>query len=98
MNNQCKAVLFGGLFSAASLLACNSAEKPAAVSVETAPAEAPAREVFSLQKGRLSSSLQIPGELAAYQQVDLYAKEGSFVKKVYVDIGSEVRTGQLLVS
>jgi RND family efflux transporter MFP subunit len=55
-------------------------------------------QVFSLTKGRLSSSLQIPGELIAYQQVDLYAKENSFVKKLFVDVGSEVKTGQLLVT
>ncbi|WP_207510663.1 efflux RND transporter periplasmic adaptor subunit [Longitalea luteola] len=55
-------------------------------------------EVVSLQKGRLSSSLQIPGELVAFQQVDLYAKENSFVRKLYVDVGSEVKTGQLLVT
>ena len=58
----------------------------------------PATEVISLQKGKLSSSLQIPGELLPYQQVDIYAKENSFVKNVYVDVGSEVRQGQLLVS
>ena len=57
-----------------------------------------ATEAFRLQKGRLSSSLRIPGELIAFQQVDLYAKEASFVKKLYADVGSEVRTGQLLVS
>lgn len=54
------------------------------------------QEVFSLQKGALSSSLQIPGELIAWQQVDLYAKVNSFIKKLYVDIGDEVKTGQLL--
>lgn len=58
----------------------------------------PPTEVISLQKGKLSSSLQIPGELLPYQEVDIYAKENSFVKKVYVDVGSEVRQGQLLVS
>src|SRR5205085_1096301 len=31
-------------------------------------------------------------------QVDLYAKENSFVKKLYVDVVSEVTTGQLLVT
>ena len=55
-------------------------------------------QVFPLTKGRLSSSLQIPGELIAYQQVDIYAKENSFVKKLFVDVGSEVKTGQLLVT
>jgi membrane fusion protein (multidrug efflux system) len=55
-------------------------------------------EVLSLQKDMLSSSLQIPGELVAFQQVDLYAKENSFVQKLYVDVGSEVKAGQLLVT
>ena len=63
--------------------------------VATMPQSTP---VFSLTKGRLSSSLQIPGELIAYQQVDIYAKENSFVKKLFVDVGSEVKTGQLLVT
>jgi membrane fusion protein (multidrug efflux system) len=58
----------------------------------------PATQVIALQKGKLSSSIQIPGELIPYQQVDIYAKENSFVKKVFVDVGSEVRQGQLLVS
>ncbi len=60
--------------------------------------ESPATEVFSIKKGRLRSSLQIPGELIAWQQVDLYAKVSSFVKKLYVDVGSEVREGELLVT
>ena len=51
-----------------------------------------------MKKGRLSSSLQIPGELIAYQQVDLYAKVNSFVKKLYVDVGSEVKEGELLAT
>lgn len=58
--------------------------------------EAPPVEVVALHKERMESALQLPGELQAWQQVDLYAKEASFVKKLYVDVGSEVRTGQLL--
>jgi RND family efflux transporter MFP subunit len=54
--------------------------------------------VVSLQKGRLSTTLYVPGELEAFYQVDLYAKVASFVKKLYVDIGSEVREGQLLAT
>ena len=63
----------------------------------TAP-EPPALSVFALKKQKLSMAIQVPGELIAYQQVDLYAKVNSFVKKMYVDVGSEVRTGQLLAS
>jgi len=53
---------------------------------------------FTLEKGKLSSSLKIPGELIAYQQVDIYAKVCSFVRKLHVDVGSEVGAGQLLAT
>src|SRR5580698_7557308 len=53
---------------------------------------------FSLERGRLSTNFVTPGELIAYQQVDLYAKVNSFVKKLYVDVGSEVKEGQLLAT
>ena len=52
----------------------------------------------TLQKGRLSTTLHVPGELIAFQQVDLYAKVNSFVKRLYVDVGSEVKEGQLLAT
>ncbi|MBS1609544.1 MAG: efflux RND transporter periplasmic adaptor subunit [Bacteroidetes bacterium] len=53
---------------------------------------------ISPERGILSSSLQIPGELVAFQQVDIYAKVNSFVKKLYADVGSEVKKGQLLAT
>jgi len=53
---------------------------------------------FPLQKEKLSTALQLPGELVAFQQVDLYAKISSFVKDLKVDIGSEVLPGQLLAT
>jgi membrane fusion protein (multidrug efflux system) len=53
---------------------------------------------FVLEKGRFATNLDVPGELIAFQQVDLYAKVNSFVKKLYVDIGSEVREGDLLAT
>jgi len=62
------------------------------------PVEATSLEGFVLKKGKLSSDLRIPGELIAYQQVDLYAKVSSFVKKLYADVGTEVKQGQLLAS
>lgn len=58
--------------------------------------ETPTVQIVPLTKGRLSSNITIPGELIPYQQVDLYAKTNSYVKKLLVDIGSEVRQGQLL--
>jgi len=58
----------------------------------------PVTETIQVQKGMLESSFQLPGELIAFQEVDLYAKVSSFVKKLYVDVGSEVKEGQLLVT
>lgn len=80
-----------------AVISCHSTEKK---EVESSQQEGSlhATRVIDLRKGKLSSSLQIPGELIPYQQVDIYAKENSFVKKVFVDVGSEVRQGQLLVS
>ncbi len=77
--------------------ACNSShgEKKADNAVAAAPVVI---DVFPLQKDKISTAFQTPAELIAWQQVDLYAKENSFVRKLYVDVGSEVKTGQLLVS
>ena len=61
-------------------------------------AEEPATEVIEAEKGKLSSTVKIPGELIPYNEVSIYAKENSFVKKIYADVGSEVKQGQLLAS
>jgi membrane fusion protein, multidrug efflux system len=82
---------------------CSSPEPKAEANMATtsAPAAAPvsrAREVQPVRKDKLSASFKTPGELLAFQQVDLYAREVSYVKKLYVDVGSRVKTGQLLVT
>jgi RND family efflux transporter MFP subunit len=74
----------------------NDGKKP--VFEESNKKDTAAVQVFHLKKEKLSSSIQIPGELIAFQKVDLYAKVNSFVKKLYADVGSEVRTGQLLAA
>ncbi|WP_439696277.1 efflux RND transporter periplasmic adaptor subunit [Mucilaginibacter sp. AW1-7] len=84
-----------------SLGACHSDDKEKqdqqAEEQTQAAAETPTVELVTVAKGKLSSSISIPGELIPYQQVDLYAKVNSYVKKLLVDIGSEVHAGQLLV-
>ncbi|MBE7178759.1 MAG: efflux RND transporter periplasmic adaptor subunit, partial [Mucilaginibacter polytrichastri] len=87
------------LFGTASLLiqACgHSSEKSEAK--EASAEQTPPVAVFTLEKKQLASSLTVPGELSAFQQVDLFAKVNSFVKKLYVDVGSEVKAGQLLIT
>lgn len=60
--------------------------------------EAEVAEKITLRKDTLEASLSIPGELVAYQQVDLYAKVTGFVKELKVDIGSKVKEGQVLIT
>lgn len=93
-------LLTGGLCVLLLNTGCNSTEgkteSPKLAAATTTPS--PKLETFPVEKGNLATSFQTPGELIAYQQVDLYAKENSFVRKLYVDIGSEVREGQLLAT
>jgi len=79
------------------LSSCGASEKKREEKEAPAREEAPAAtHAFILQKGKLSASIQMPGELIPFQQVDLYAKVNGFVKKLYADVGSEVKAGQLL--
>jgi membrane fusion protein, multidrug efflux system len=55
-------------------------------------------EKITLRKDTLDAQLTIPGELVAYQQVDLYTKVTGFVKELKVDIGSTVKSGQVLMT
>ncbi|WP_429263174.1 efflux RND transporter periplasmic adaptor subunit [Mucilaginibacter sp. 3215] len=83
-----------------SLSACHSDDKEKKEQQEEQEqqeaVETPTVQIVPITKGRLSSNITIPGELIPYQQVDLYAKTNSYVKKLLVDIGSEVHQGQLL--
>lgn len=78
------------------LQSCGSAESRGEKPV--ASASEPEVEVVHPVQGSLISSIRLPGELVAFQQVDLYAKISSFVRKLYVDVGSEVKAGQLLAT
>ena len=90
-------VIVGCIVASGIILAgCESSHTEEEGKKEIVAAPAAYTEVFSLSKDKLSTSLQMPGELQAFQQVDLYAKVNSFVKKLYVDLGSEVKAGQLL--
>ena len=87
----------GCLSLSALLTSCSSSVQKAEAEGQASKEEASV-EVFNLKKEQLSSAVKIPGELIAYQQVDIYAKVSSFVKKLHVDVGSVVTAGQLLAT
>jgi membrane fusion protein (multidrug efflux system) len=60
--------------------------------------DTPTVTLVTAQRGKLTSTIVVPGELQPFLQVDLYAKINSYVKTLLVDIGSQVHTGQLLAT
>lgn len=86
-------IILAAVFLSAAFYNCGKSSAKEAEETEAAPVE-----VIRLQKGGVASDLKIPGELIAYQNVDLYAKVNSFVKKLYADVGSVVREGALLAT
>lgn len=55
-------------------------------------------EVVRVIEQPLDVQLSLPGELTAYQTVDVFPRVTGFVKTVNVDRGSEVRPGDLLMT
>lgn len=86
-----------GLALIALLSRCGASAHESDASKKAEEAAPAPTETFLLKKDKFSTTLRIPGELIAFQQVDLYAKVTSFVKELKVDIGSEVSEGQLLM-
>jgi RND family efflux transporter MFP subunit len=62
----------------------------------TPPAEARTVNVTAVVARSLDRPLAVPGNLIAYQDVEIRAKVAGFVEAVSVDRGSMVRRGQLL--
>lgn len=87
-------IIASALTITALFSSCGHGDKKEPASVEK-PA---ALKTFILHKEAMATSLTMPGELIAYQQVDLYAKVSSFVKTLKADIGTEVQQGQLLMT
>lgn len=91
--------LFLGMLFALSVLgiqSCNSQEKGAKEANQST--DSTGIETFVLSEQQIQSQVRLPGELIAFNQVDLYAKVNSFVKKLYVDAGSRVQAGALLAT
>jgi RND family efflux transporter MFP subunit len=49
------------------------------------------------EKSNITDKIKLPGQLEAYQEVSIFPKVNGYVKTVFVDIGSAVQKGQLLM-
>jgi membrane fusion protein (multidrug efflux system) len=58
---------------------------------------APKYQLATVEKGGVASTIKLPAQLAAYQEVSIFPKVNGYVKNVLVDIGSRVSQGTLLM-
>jgi len=56
----------------------------------------PRAAVVPVMRGTIANTLSIAGEFLPYQEVELHAKVAGYIRKINVDIGDRVRTGQVL--
>lgn len=73
---------------------CNSAESKQPE--EKKPA-APQYALATVAKGGVATTIKLPAQLAAYQEVSIFPKVNGYVKTVQVDIGSKVSAGSVLM-
>jgi RND family efflux transporter MFP subunit len=59
---------------------------------------APVYKTMTLQPRPIAGNVQLPGVMQPFQFVQLFPKISGFVKNVYVDRGSAVRQGQVLLT
>ena len=78
------------------LSACGR-NKPVDLSQNKA-AEAKKFETVLISKGSINSAIKLPGQLKPFEQVDIYPKVNGFIKDMFVDRGSVVKQGQLLMT
>ena len=91
------AIAIGAIFLTSCSESENKEKEEQAATVKQVNAiDTPAVTLVPVTKGKLNTQITVPGELVPYQEVDLFAKINSYVKKLNVDIGSEVHQGQLL--
>ena len=76
----------------------NGKGAPPGTASTSAPPQSPAVETMTLRKGALPQQVKLPAQLAAFEEVSIFPKVNGYVKDVFVDVGSAVRKGQLLMT
>lgn len=79
------------------ILACFQACTQPEVKNTKAGNPTPQYQTYSIEKGGLATSIKLPAQLTAYQEVSIFPKVNGFVQAVWVDIGSKVQKGSRLL-
>lgn len=87
------------LLSSISLMtACAGNQKPVDLTEIKSAKKTKEYETGTVAEKALSSEVRLPGQLKPYNEVNLFPKINGFVKTVYVDRGTLVKKGQLLIT
>jgi multidrug efflux pump subunit AcrA (membrane-fusion protein) len=54
--------------------------------------------VAPVTRGDLSNTLTVAGEFQPYQEVELHAKVSGYIRRINVDIGDQVKNGQVIAT
>lgn len=93
MNRGChRALVLVGL--ALTATSCSTPGNPARGGSATTAARPVSVDRVTRQD--LSRKLELAAEFRPYQEIDVHAKVAGFLKAIYVDVGDQVETGQLL--
>lgn len=79
------------------LAACSGNQKPVDLT-ETKASGIKKYDIGNITEKALSSYARLPGQLNPFNEVNLFPKVNGFVKQIYVDRGSQVSKGQLLLT
>lgn len=74
----------------------HGSEPANAASSTTSANEAPSAAVATVRLRPAVSAVTVPGVFQAYQDVLVHAKVSGYVKQIFVDIGDQVHTGEVL--
>ncbi|RYE18088.1 MAG: efflux RND transporter periplasmic adaptor subunit, partial [Sphingobacteriaceae bacterium] len=90
-------ILLSASFISVFLWSCSGDQKPVDLTKKTGSKNSKYQIGVVTEKG-LSTSARLPGQLKPYNEVNLFPKVNGFVKQLYVDRGSIVKKGQLLLT
>jgi len=87
------------LIAATALFAaCSGNQKPVDLTGQSSNNKSAGKYEFGVVSEKaLSSSASLPGQLVPFNEVNLFPKVNGFVKQLFVDRGSMVKKGQLLM-
>jgi RND family efflux transporter MFP subunit len=89
-------LVFGGMLLCVAAGSFFVTHRVRAIAPKNASPEIPHAAVALVKRGPISNSVSIAGEFLPYQEVELHGKVAGYIRKINVDIGDHVRTGQVL--